>query len=627
VHGAAMSPRPAAGESGGQGPGTRMQARRWPGGAGLWALLACLGAWGGWFIFRSSFVVAGRRVFCLLDEAMVAMTYARNLVLGHGLNWARTGQPVEGFTQPLWTALMVPVNALPLDLGYRSLLVQLLSLALLGANVLLVRRLTLRYFSTARARHWLPAAALTAFYYPLNYDALMGLESGLQALLTTASVLLALDVACRGADRHRELLLLGAAACLVRPDMLLIVAVVQIWVIAKGGWRERRQRRRWLLGAALFVAVTGAYLAFRRLYFHDLLPNAYYLYFYRIPLAVRLARGAVTLWASLADHLLLLAAVAIGLEMLARRGGPESRALAGRAALPASVFLAGCACSLFAGGDDQDVDLGLRASRFVVFVMPQVFILCNGLINQAADWISRRRPQDALAHRFFVATAAVFSLIVADGLWLARDDAGNWMALIGGDTPRGVEAQAALYGRMEAVRRQLGPRGLVATPVAGVPAYFSTYRMVDLSGGNERHIARLAPAVPLRLEDFSDYTPGRAKWDHSYVLARYHPDAVLGWRGPGEASALLAAAGYRHAPEGDVWLLATRATTTRAAAQAVTTQTTTLATTTRAATLATTTAATRRATTRATKTPPATTRAATARGPAPPGPPPGAWHR
>jgi hypothetical protein len=485
---------------------------------------------------------------------MVAMTYARNLVEGHGLNWARAGDPVEGFTQPLWVGLMVPLNALPLDLRFRSLLVQLLSLALLAANVILVRRVTLRYFSAARARHWLPAAVLTAFYYPLDRDSLLGRESSLQALLITASVLLALDVTCRGADRHRELLLLAAAACLLRPDMLPLVALVQVYVIVNGGWRERRQRWRWLAGAAMFAAATGAWLIFRWIYFRDLLPNAWHLFFDGIPLDVRVARGAVTWWASIADHALLLAAVTLGLALAAWRGGTEARGLARRSLLPALLFLAGCATGILAGGDAQDADLEPRVSRFVVYLMPQVFILCNGLINQAADWIARRRPGDALAEGFFVAVATVFSLLIADGLWLARDDAGNWMALIGGDPPPAVESQAALYGRLQALTAALGTRGVVATGVAGVPAYFTTYRMVDLLGGNERHIARLPPAVPLRPEDFPDYVPGRAKWDHRYALSKYRPDAVLGWHGPGDPSNLLAAAGYRHLTEGDVWL-------------------------------------------------------------------------
>src|SRR6476646_8283796 len=49
----------------------------------LWALLLLLAAWGGWFIYRTSFNLDGRRFFCLFDDAMISMSYARNLVYGH----------------------------------------------------------------------------------------------------------------------------------------------------------------------------------------------------------------------------------------------------------------------------------------------------------------------------------------------------------------------------------------------------------------------------------------------------------------------------------------------------------------------------------------------------------------
>src|SRR5947208_2081355 len=87
----------------------------------LLLLLVLLAAWGGRFIWLTSFDVSGRRFFCLVDDAMISMTYARNLVEGHGLNWARQGFPVEGFTHPLWAFLMVPVNASGLPLLVRSL--------------------------------------------------------------------------------------------------------------------------------------------------------------------------------------------------------------------------------------------------------------------------------------------------------------------------------------------------------------------------------------------------------------------------------------------------------------------------------------------------------------------------
>ncbi|MBV8202139.1 MAG: hypothetical protein JOZ15_16080, partial [Acidobacteria bacterium] len=421
---------------------------------GLRPLLACMTVWSGWFIFRSSFVASGKRVFCLLDDAMVAMAYARNLAEGHGLGWpgAAAGEPVEGFAQPLWMALMVPLNAPALDPRWRSLAVQLLSLAALLGNIVLVGRLTRRWFATARARHWLPAAVLTAFYCPLSYCALMGLESGLQALLTTAMVLLALDVVCGGEDRHRALWLLGAAACLLRLDMLPIVAAVQVYVIAKGGLGEARRRSHWLQGAAICGAAVAAYGACRWLTFHDLLPNGWHLRFDRVPKAVLLMRGSVTLWAWISEHALLLAAVTAGLAANAwwRRGRapvahapaaahqgssvpesppPPSRrdtaaGLAGRIVLPAALVLVACLVSVLAGGDALEADLQPRANRFLVYVMPLVFVLWNGLINQAAAWLAERRPGDALLRRFGVTLATVVALLVADGLWLAADDAG-----------------------------------------------------------------------------------------------------------------------------------------------------------------------------------------------------------
>src|SRR5262249_24068646 len=95
-------------------------------GRSIVAVVACLVGWAAWFIARTTFVVDGKSYFSLFDDAMISMVYARNFVEGYGLNWARWGNPVEGFTCPLWTFLMIPVNELPLPLRMRSLVVQLL---------------------------------------------------------------------------------------------------------------------------------------------------------------------------------------------------------------------------------------------------------------------------------------------------------------------------------------------------------------------------------------------------------------------------------------------------------------------------------------------------------------------
>src|SRR5881628_3436019 len=118
---------------------------------GTIAAAVALAAWSGWLIYRSSFVVAGTRYFSLFDDAMISMVYAKNFVEGFGLNWARFGPPVEGFTCPLWTFAMIPINALPVALPVRPLLVQLLSAILLAANLFAVRSLVRAHFTAPGA--------------------------------------------------------------------------------------------------------------------------------------------------------------------------------------------------------------------------------------------------------------------------------------------------------------------------------------------------------------------------------------------------------------------------------------------------------------------------------------------
>jgi hypothetical protein len=528
-------------------PATSLAAPAAPAAPALWWLLGSLAAWSGWFIYRSSLVVAGKRVFCLFEDAMISMTFARSLIEGHGLNWSRAGSPVEGFTHPLWLAAMLPVNATFLDLRYRSLLIQLGSLAILLVHVVLVRRLARRYFSTEGSRLWLPAALLTAWYYPLDYWSLMGMESGLQALLTTASVLLALDIVCEGRDRHRELLLVGAASYLLRMDMLLMVAVVQLYVVANGGLRQPRHRASWLQGIAAFLCLAAGYSLFRGFYFHDFLPNTYYLKLYRIPLAVRLLRGSRSLWESLADHMVLLLAVGAGAGVVLRHH--PDRELRRRLVLPVAVVLVAFGYSVYVGGDAYEMLLNVRANRFVVYVMPQLFILFNALLDDAASRMSR------LAARRFVTASVVLALLSANGLWLAADVGGNWRDVTLARQPWTCAGQVRILRALAQLRSEIGLHGVVATACAGIPAYFSDYQMVDELGYSDRHIARLAPAVPLGPTNYQMFQPGHVKWDDAYMMS-YHPDAIFRCVAGSRSNdgPLLRAAGYRYDSSGIVLL-------------------------------------------------------------------------
>ena len=75
-------------------------------------LAAAYAAWGLLYIWRTSFVLDGERVFVLWDDAMISLRYAQNLVAGHGLVW-NAGERVQGISNLGVTLAMAALHALP----------------------------------------------------------------------------------------------------------------------------------------------------------------------------------------------------------------------------------------------------------------------------------------------------------------------------------------------------------------------------------------------------------------------------------------------------------------------------------------------------------------------------------
>jgi hypothetical protein len=487
---------------------------RWYRDRGLVPLLIAVAAWGSWLIARTSFVVEGRRWFTLFDDPMISMTYVRNWIEGHGFRWARQGAPVEGFSDPLWMVAMLPSHLLPLDPRWRSLPVQILSLVTLLGAVLVIRRLMLDHFAAPGVASWLPAAVLTAFYYPLAYWAVMGMETGLEALLTLLCVKLALDAVYLGRDRHLALWLVCAAAYLLRMDLLVVVVAAQAFMIGSGGLR-RAGVRTWLGGLAGFLLLAGGYELFRWSYFHDLLPNTYYLKLTGIPFGARLLRGWSCVCAFARAHGVLFAAVLVGSVPLLRR---DRRLL-----LPLGVVALQTLYTIWIGGDAWEGDwpgaLPIRADRFLAFVMPLVFVAFNAELNAVLSaW--RARP-----HRATIA-ATVLGLIAANGLWPGTG-VEQGRLLLGIERPPITRRHAAVIAHLLRFERVVAPDAVVATVWAGIPAYFSDYRMIDLLGFNDRELARMPSTIAIDAAHFQRFVPGHVKWDVRRALEIDRPDAFF----------------------------------------------------------------------------------------------------
>ena len=477
-----------------------------------------LSAWSAAFIWNSSFVVDGERYFCLFDDAMISMTYARNLVEGFGLNWARWGPPVEGYSNPLWTLVMVPVNLTPLALPMRSLLIQAAGLLCLLGNLWLVDRITTRCFSTGTGQLHLPAVILTALYYPLAYWTLMGMETGLQALLTTGAVYLSLEIGHADDCRRTELCLVLALLLLLRPDTAPLSLAC---LVTAGDFRApwRRELTRWRFGLTLLAFLTVAYQVFRLAYFEDWLPNTYYLKLTGTPLDVRAVRGALVFWNFLRPILLLAGAVLVGAGLLAR--------LRPRFRLPLAAVLIHFANSVLVGGDAWETAI-VGANRFIAPVMPLLFVLLTGVLNELID----RWP--ALGRRAGLRVVGIVAVVLVaacwfDRLWLDPKAVEMRRAVFLADLPWNVSEHRSNVRDVRMLQAAVAHDALVATVWAGIPSYFSSFRMIDILGYNDRQIARMPAVLKLTRATASVFMPGHNKWDWEHVLSK-RPDAILrGW--------------------------------------------------------------------------------------------------
>jgi len=243
---------------------------------------ACYGAG---FILRSSFVVEGRRYFCLFDDAMISMRYASNWANGQGFVW-NAGERVEGYTSFAWTALMGFCHLLPLSPSGMCLLVQLLGIPVLwscsAATVLL-----------ARSCRLMPAVACSAVvlsgtYYNLLFFSLFGMETGLLTALVTWGQARAAHAVRRKEGSTWSVLWLGPAL-LVRPDVLPLAPPIVACVLLTA----RRYRRRVLLGLLVAALPVVSHLLWRYEFYGQWLPNTYYLKATGWPIADRIGSGLI----------------------------------------------------------------------------------------------------------------------------------------------------------------------------------------------------------------------------------------------------------------------------------------------------------------------------------------------
>ncbi|HEY0553702.1 MAG TPA: hypothetical protein VGG20_05510 [Thermoanaerobaculia bacterium] len=299
----------------------------------LWLLGAALLAFG---------LIAVTMVMAAEEDAFIYYRYAWNWAHGQGLVF-NPGDPVEGFSGPLWMAILALVAGAGLDLPRTA---PALGIVAGGATLIATWWLT-RILGLCRSAR-LATVATLAISYPFVVWARSGLETPLYslALVVACAAYLAVEYGEEGSPAGSGLRRLAAVAplfvCLGRPEGAMFVAVLVADRLAdsKTGRRDWRGALRYAMPAAVGY---GAYVAWRFATFHSLVPNTSVKLY---PLLIERSGGQFL------QYLLFLGALPPVLPLLAlldrRRTGRERRRLG---FLVAVVAMVSFFFNFVAGGD------------------------------------------------------------------------------------------------------------------------------------------------------------------------------------------------------------------------------------------------------------------------------------
>lgn len=480
------------------------------------AIVVAYVAWCFFYIYRTSFVFGGQRVFLLWDDAMISMRYAQNFAAGHGLLWNPDGERVQGYSNLGVTLLLAALHELPVAHVHLALGFQLLNVAFLVVCVVMVHKLAYAVFEDAVVAH--VSAVVTMCGASLAILSLQGTDVGLvTAILLTALYLTVAGVKREGRAPFVTFLLL-ALGVVVRIDF----AILYVVIAAAAYLYERRPARAAWTVVPLAIALGGV-TGFSWLYYGDPLPNTYYLKATGCPKLAMLASGLGQEALFHGRAVLALVVTAIGVRAFFWK----DRFVRLLVVTWASLF----AYDVWVGGDW----IFAYTSRFYAPAVPIWIVLFCGSLRRLVDGFAFVRDDASRATNgevvvpwrlsparrvdAFVAAALLsapcFSTPTALVEWL--NPAQPTMAI--DENRRGYELAEYLHD-------YTAPDTTIALHWAGILSYFSERPSLDVLGKSDRHIAHLT---------VTDFAPGHSKWDWGYIVDERRPDIIdFSDRGLGE---------------------------------------------------------------------------------------------
>jgi hypothetical protein len=440
-----------------------------------------------------------------VDDAYISFRYARNAAQGHGLLFTPSEQPVEGYTNFLWTVLMVPLYWLDINVPLASILLgMLLALACLG----LVYRLAADYLAIGSWQGVL-AVFLLAADGSFALWAVSGMETHLFALLL---LLGALGYRYEMDDEQRWPLsgICFVLAAMTRPEGLLVFALTVLHQLFTRYYRHQRlltYQDIWRIG--LFFMIWSSWFFLRWNYYGYPLPNTFYAKVTLESTDAQWARGLAHVdtfvWIHLGKAFLVLAVGALFVRSWSWMGS--------YLLLIVTVYSAYIA---FVGGD-------WSIGRFFAPLLPMYYLLVAAPIGVIIGWLLEIGKISKPTHiaPLLVSVALVLALCYFNmsswngeyALYVQRFDVG---------LASQARTEAGLW-----LHKHVPDDALIAVDAAGQIPYYAELPTIDMFGINDLYIAHLS------LEELAELgktmgagVPGHEKMDWDYVMNQ-EPDYVI----------------------------------------------------------------------------------------------------
>jgi arabinofuranosyltransferase len=469
---------------------------------------------------------AGLMDFDAVDDAYISFRYARNAARGHGLTFNTGERRVEGYTNFLWTVMLIPCFWLKLPPHTASLVLG--TLWALGCLILLWR-----FGRQTDGLEW--AAILAALFLAADGSfalwAVGGLESSLFAFLVLGGGLAYL----REMHDPSAAPLSGAwfaLSAMARPEGLLVYCLTGVHQVATRLIRQRKlaTAQDWQrLG--LFAAIWVPWFAFRWRYYGFPLPNTFYAKVTLGDSSAQRQRGLAYVGTFARIHGGYVPLVAALLPLLRRRWRVWS-----------SYFvLLVVAYSAYIGYVGGDWSVG----RFFVPLLPMFYLLLAGGLGIAwgvavslvprlhTDPESGGRKTGQTRERAFLdmpttptsppvlarALAGIIIVGLLIGLWVQSSWYGEKALFLDPFDARLVGCARTVMGKW--LHENVSPDTYIAVDAAGQMPFYADLKALDLYGLNDLNIAHR------QVENMGKGTPGHEKMDMDYVIFEAQPDYII----------------------------------------------------------------------------------------------------